>query len=191
MKINCSFWLAMAFIFISSAHTSFGAPTLLFGTIPATGSISGSAGTTIGWGYTLTNQDSALWFSADSLNTSAAFSNGVFDTNNFDSPVVAPGQTVTEAFLATTAGLAELTWNAGAPANAQDSGLFQLSVTWYTEDPNLCGFACVYTGTAQGSASTPYSASVVAPEPASAETVGCTCLIGLMVWRAWHVYRRQ
>jgi hypothetical protein len=146
-------------------------PMISFGTIPSNGAISGPAGSTIGWGYSITNDDSALWVAAQSLNTSTAFTNGVFDTNNFDLPVIAPGQTVSEAFAANSEGLAELTWDADAALGSENSGVFELSLAWYTENPILCGFTCTYGDPAQSFASTPYSALVapamITPEPST------------------------
>src|SRR5262249_46644330 len=125
--------------------------TFDFATIPASGSIAGPRSVPFGWGYIITNQDGTNWVSADTLNTSAGFVDGTYDSSIFDSPVIGPGASVTRIFIANTAGLAKFTWNATAPTNDVNAGNFTLNVSWYTMDPNTCGFTCVFGGPQQNS----------------------------------------
>ena len=75
--------------------TSVFAGSFTFSLIPASGDVSGPAGSTVGWGYTLTN-DTALWIQPMGV-SAGAFLNG---TPNliFDFPAVAPNSFVTLVF---------------------------------------------------------------------------------------------
>jgi hypothetical protein len=89
-------------------------PVFTFNTVPSSGDISGAPGQTIGWGYSITNEDSADYLVLTNLD-SGTFLNGAA-SGLFDFPIVAPGQTVTENFDALLSqGLYELTWHSDAP----------------------------------------------------------------------------
>ena len=139
--------------------------------IPLSGDISGPAGSTVGWGYTLTN-NTALWIQATAV-SSDAFQNG---TPNlvFDFPSVAPGSFVTLDFslvanlfcAAPPCGLYSLTWDATAPVGFVNAGMFIVSSDFYDGDPNNGGNDL---GPAPD-ASAAYSATVTGsgvPEPSS------------------------
>jgi hypothetical protein len=147
-----------------------------FGTVPAAGVINGPSGSTIGWGYTITNESATDWLVTTGLNA-GLFLDGTPDGSYFDFPVVAPEQTVTTDFdLDTFAGLYGLTWDADAPVGFTDSGQFTLSAEWWTGDPSAAGaFIEVAADVNAG-----YSASVAnvessVPEPSSLALV----LVGL------------
>lgn len=102
--------------------------------------LSGPPGSTVGWGYTITNNTSN-WLEALSLDA-GSFTNG---TPNliFDFPTVAPDSSVTEDFSAVTTvscssppcGLYEFTWDNDAPAGTVNSGTFTLSSEYFSGDP--------------------------------------------------------
>jgi hypothetical protein len=139
---------------------------ILFDLIPADGSVSGTPGSLVGWGYSITNTDPSDWFLSTDLN-SDSFSNGT-PTLLFDFPEVAPGATVTEAFdPANSIGLFELQWDPSAPIGTVNSGNFVLSGELWDGDPfnggtfiaDALDSSAAYTATVTGSASTPEPAS--------------------------------
>jgi hypothetical protein len=140
--------------------------------IPATGDVSGSAGSTVGWGYTISN-NTPNWLEPLSL-SAGSFSDG---TPNliFNYPDIGPNSSVAEDFsLVTTpscssppCGLYEFAWASNAPAGTVNSGAFVVSSDYFSGNP------ANPTSTDLGAApdaSADYSASVssavtVTPEP--------------------------
>ena len=107
--------------------------TFTFSVIPGTGDISGSPGSTVGWGYSITNKSTTDWLGELGL-TAGVFTNGVANAI-FDYPIIAPGQTVTEFFNASVPlGLYEFTWNATAPVGSVNSGAFLLTGSFYADE---------------------------------------------------------
>lgn len=124
--------------------------------------VAGPAGSTVGWGYTISNQSSTSWLVVTALSA------GIFDhgTPNyvFDFPDIAPGASVTASFDAVgLAGLYEFTWDASAPAGFVNSGFFILSAQWWDGDPLAGGNfltdaldeSAAYSATVLGSPSVP------------------------------------
>lgn len=135
-----------------------------FSTLPVSGNVSGSAGATVGWGYSITNQSSSDWLVTTNL-TADSFLNGT-PTLLFDFPFIAPGQTAAESFNpAASSGLYEVTWDSSAPAGFVNVGNFALSAQWWTGNPIGDG---VFIADAPD-VNTSYSASVgpatAVPEP--------------------------
>ena len=107
---------------------------VVFTLLPADGNVFGAPGSLVGWGYSLTNTDSSNWFNSTNLN-SDSFSNGT-PTLLFDFPILAPGDSVTEAFDSVNSiGLFELQWGPSAPVGFVNSGNFTLSGEWWDGDP--------------------------------------------------------
>jgi hypothetical protein len=148
-----------------------------FSPIPGDGNVSGLPGSTVGWGYTITNDSTTYWLVTSGL-SSDPFLNG---TPNliFDFPDLAPGATVTVNFdPSIPAGLFEFTWNPAAPVGFANSGNFDLSAQWWSGDP-LNGGTFVM-GAPDVFAS--YSASVTStPEP-PAYLLLLSALIVLTMW---------
>ena len=143
------------------------ADTYTFTAVPA--DVSGPAGSTVGWGYSITNQSTADWLVPTDL-SAGVFENGTPESL-FDFPAVAPGVTVTVDFdfdPVSPVGLYELTWDATAPAGFVDSGSFDLQAEWWDNDPaangNLLGDApevsAAYSATVSGSLSVPEPSSL-------------------------------
>ena len=65
-----------------------------FSLLPSNMQIAGDAGTTIGWGYSITN-NSTYWLLPFTLATDSTFQHATVTTNPFDYPALAPGTTVT------------------------------------------------------------------------------------------------
>jgi len=143
-----------------------------FSLLPTDGNVAGTPGSTIGWGYSLTNQSSTYWLVTSGLNA-GSFQNA---TPNliFDFPDLAPGATVTVPFnAAMAAGLYELTWGSSAPLNFTNTGTFVLSAQWWNGNP--LGNGTFVTNAPN--ASQAYAATVT-PEPATGGTIGL-CLLAL------------
>ena len=168
------------FFLISGQSTCFaqGIATWDFGTIPQDGAISGTPGSTIGWGYTVTNNSPTLWLLAQDF---AVHHNFQYDIGNdflFDHPALPPNTSVYVPFDGTN-GLVSLTWAPNAPLGFVNSGTFELFASWYDDDPYQNGNYVQYAG----SKTTPYRATVEAaanvPEPnpltwlLGTGTVGC------------------
>ena len=160
--------------------------TVTFATIPADGMISGPPGSTVGWGYSITNNSSLESYVATGLSADV-FQNGS-PLAIFDFPVVAPMTTVTEDFTLNTAditlslGLFEFTWDPGAPVPFTNSGTFDLSGEFCVDptDPTTC--------TAAPDAFASYSVTSMSPagvpEPATLLLAASGLLVGLLRRRA-------
>lgn len=144
--------------------------------IPISGDIAGPAGSTIGWGYTITN-NTALWIQTEAVD-SDAFLNG---TPNliFDFPAVAPGSFVTLDFTMVATGscafppcgLYSLTWDTAAPTGFVNSGTFIVSSDFYSDDPNNGGTDLGPAPDASASYSATVTGSAI-PEPTSLLLLG-------------------
>ncbi|HYR85429.1 MAG TPA: hypothetical protein VE422_15185 [Terriglobia bacterium] len=129
-----------------------------FDTLPASGDVAGPAGSTAGWGYSVTNTSLTDWLVLTSV-TAGAFLNGT-PASLFDFPIVAPGTTATVAFdVLAGFGLYQLTWDPTAPAGFVNSGTFVLSAEWWNGDPGTNGSFL----TLADDQSAPYTATVTAP----------------------------
>jgi len=105
-----------------------------FSTIPPSGDISGAAGSTVGWGYTVTNNSLDQWLMFNSIHSDVGFVNGTDNSGVFDFPVVAPNSTMTANYDGTN-GLYEFTLNPVVAAGFSNSGNFVLSAEWWSGDP--------------------------------------------------------
>jgi len=139
--------------------------SLTFDLIPLTGNVAGLPASTVGWGYSITNNSSTDWLLTTNM-VSDSFLYGT-PTLLFDFPEVAPGATVTESFDPVgLTGLYEDVLGASSPGGSTDSGNFVLSAQWYDGDPFNGGN---YIADAPDT-NAAYSATVTgssAPEPAS------------------------
>ncbi|MCX6627871.1 MAG: PEP-CTERM sorting domain-containing protein [Candidatus Solibacter sp.] len=130
---------------------------------PVSGAISGTAESTIGWGYTLTNNDTDLWLLPADLNADG-FARALA-MPLFTFPAVAPGASLSVAFQADIDGLYQITWDADAPSGWTEYGFFRLNFDWWAGDPLNGGSFDSYAGYRE----LPYSAEVTAvPEPGAA-----------------------
>jgi hypothetical protein len=171
MRKQCVILLVLGTIVVL-LPTSVFAGSFTFSLIPISGDVSGPAGSTVGWGYTLTN-DTALWIQPMGV-SAGAFQNG---TPNliFDFPAVGPNSFVTLDFslvptgscASPPCGFYELTWDSDAPSGFMNNGTFTISSDYYSCDPSQPG--CNDLGAAPD-ASADYSATVSGgpvPEPST------------------------
>ena len=139
--------------------------TFTFALDPENGSVAGAPGRTVGWGFTLRNQDPANWLEVYALDADP-FAFG--DPEPLSFPIVGPGATVVEAFVRNVQGLFQVTIDRDAPLGPLDSGVFQIFVQWYDGDP-LGGGQLLEPLVAKVEARAPYSVTgrVAVPEPNS------------------------
>jgi hypothetical protein len=166
---------ARALIVILSLATLQAAPRAFadgytFALLPAGGNVAGPPGSTVGWGYSITNQSTTDWLVTSALNSDSF----LFGTPNliFDFPDLGPRATTTVPFdLVAGTGLFELTWDSSAPVGFMNFGIFTLSAEWYDGDPLGTGN---YISDASDTKAT-YSATVspaAVPEPSVALLLG-------------------
>ncbi len=155
------------------------ADSFTFATIPASGAISGFPGSTIGWGYTITNQ------SATDVLVFTGLSAGLFQNGTplvlFDFPIVAPGATVSVPFDPLNGlGLYQLTWDPNAPIGFVNSGTFIVTGDFCTD------IFCSNVVQGNQSQSASYAATVVpTPEPASLTLVAAGLAGVVSRFRRW------
>jgi PEP-CTERM motif-containing protein len=139
-----------------------------FTLLPPSGDISGLPGSTIGWGYTLTNDSSLDWLVLSGLNEDPIV-NATPDASLFDFPILAPGETRSVAYNpATSSGLFQITWDALAPEGFVNTGLFVLSGEFWDRDPLAGGsFLALADDQSAKYTATVASAPTPVPEPAS------------------------
>ena len=108
-------------------------------TLPGT-AIFGPAGSTVGWGYQITN-GTANW--VETLNLTADIFTSGMPLSIFDFPAIAPNsslsvsfsQVVTGACPAPDCGIFEFTWNAGVAAGTTNSGTFTITSEFFGTNP--------------------------------------------------------
>jgi len=161
-------------------------PIISFSTLPANGQVSGAPGSTVGWGYSITNNGTD-WLVITSLNADPFTS----ATPNllFDFPIIDPGATVTEPYNPSIGtGLFELLWDTSAALGFSNSGTFVLSGEWWTDNPLDGGVFIEDAPDVNAS----YTASVnTVPEPATfwilftgLSLIGLVRLISQRPWKS-------
>jgi hypothetical protein len=168
------------------------ADSLSFTTLPNPGNVSGTAGSTVGWGYSITNDSASDYLDISAIDSDLfAATDGIPDASIFTFPNLAPGQTISQAYdPADALGLFQFTWNAGLPAGTTEAGQFTLYGAFC--DPSV-DFFCAEDGTVLSTAlaSAAYSATVIpssstpVPEPSSFLLLfSGLCGIGLLTRRS-------
>ena len=142
--------------------------------IPMSGDISGSAGSTIGWGFTIDNQsDSTLFLDTVSADV---FQHATPNAGIFSFPEIDPNSSLTIDYLMGTDGLYEITWDANAPAGFVNSGTFLVTAEW-CEASGSCSAAPDQTA----AYSTTVTGSTAVPEPATWLLLGAG--LAVVGWR--------
>jgi hypothetical protein len=122
---------------------------------PPDGVISGAPGSTVGWGFSLTN--GADWVSIDSVTTenessplggvSGGFTSYMDLLGGLSNGVTPPDKTWALAFSPGSpgTGLGQYAIDPGTPSGASDSGDFVIFYDEFSADPNTCGSCYVDT----------------------------------------------
>lgn len=158
--------LALVALFLLASRTTYADP-FTFTTIPSSGTVIGGPGSTVGWGYSITNLSSTNWLEITALNA-GAFLLGTPDASIFNFPILEPGATVIVSYVPGLSGLFEFTWDLTAPVGFENIGMFLLSGAFWNGDP-FGGGEFVELATDQ---SAPYTARVSSlgtpvPEPST------------------------
>lgn len=168
--------LILAVILALGLGVASAAPLYSFTVLPMAGILTGLAGSTLGWGYAITN-DSDDYMVTTALNADL-FAHAL-PRVLFDFPVVAPHGTAARQFVVDNAGLFQLTWEQSAPPGTINAGLFALSVDYYSGDP-LAGGAYLFTA---DDAYAAYAATVGARAVPAPATLPLMVLgLGLLAW---------
>jgi len=166
------YWISLALGLLLTTRPS-RADSLTFTVTPM--DVSGPAGTTVGWGFTLTNSIS----STDYLDISGidsdlfASPDGLPDASIFLFPNLAPGQSATQLYdPVDQLGLFQFSWNPGLPVGTTQSGQFRLMGAFC--DPTVDHFCAeddsvksVALATANYSATVSAAPGTSVPEPSS------------------------
>src|SRR5687768_4140918 len=165
IRIWASHLLLVSVVLLVS-QTAYADP-FTFSTIPSSGTVIGGPGSTVGWGYSITNLSSTNWLMITALN-SGAFLLGTPDASIFNFPILEPGATVTVTYVPGTSGLFEFSWDLSAPDDFENIGMFLLSGEFWSGDPFAGG---AFVGFAEDQ-SAPYIARVSSsgtpvPEPST------------------------
>lgn len=151
--------------------------------LPLNGQIDGAPGQTIGWGYTLFNDDPTNFLVTTGISSdpfSAATPQVLFEF-----PVVGPGVVLSVPLdLITFRGLYAIRWDDNAPVGTTNLGNFGIAAEWWSDDPLNGG---VFIGAAD-LALAPYSAEVAVssvPEPSQFFPIFFATLV--VVWRSFRV----
>lgn len=148
---------------------------------PFSGNIAGSAGSNVGWGFTLT-PDSTFWISVltSSLTDESDPGLGVY-TDFIGSQggpvnaVLGPGSPDwMETFdFVSQVGVGSFSIDPAAPAGAIDSGILDVEYETFSADPNVCGSCGIGFADATADVSVQVTAT---PEPAVGWLAACTIL---------------
>ncbi len=140
-----------------------GYTTFNFGLNPSSGIAAALPGGSLGWGYSVTNNDLNNWLVLAGLQPTVNFEHVSGITDIFDYPTIAPGGTLTTPWLPDLSGLYQIAWDGSTPSNYSLSGQFVIDAAWYSDDPNVCP-QCLVEGPAQTQAIASFTA-VTTPEP--------------------------
>lgn len=188
MRINSMrmsfFWVAPVLLVIGPGAR---ADSVTFLAVPSV--VSGPAGSTVGWGYSITNNSSTDYLDITSIDSDLFLAaDGTPDASIFNFPNLAPGQTAVQAYDPTDSlGLFQFTWNSGVPAGTTETGVFTLYGAFCAPTDPFCADDLSVASTALGS--TAYSAAVAANSSTLSEPSGFLllalglALVGVVVRR--------
>ena len=144
-------------------------------------SITGAPGTTIGWGYSLYNDNTSDWYVPDSIST-PSFTIGIPNVL-FDYPSVAPLTTVSQSYVTGLQGLLELAISSSANIGAVDLGTIYLYGSFWDSDPYTNSSATIVASapTVSANVTSTVTAPATTPEPASIWLLVSACTVAVLV----------
>jgi PEP-CTERM motif len=151
--------------------------------------LSGAPGSTVGWGYTITNS-TTNWVQTMGL-SSTSFPAGLSPLAIFDYPAIAPNSSVTEFFslsslsgpcVTAPCGLYEVVIASNASATTLN-GSFTLSADFFSGDPRIDSVDIGAAPNAIATYSLTVSPGASVPEPASGVLMFTAAVAGLLVRR--------
>ncbi len=142
-----------------------------FTTVPNPGAVSGTPGSTVGWGYTLTNDSSTDYLvTLDVFGDVVLDSLGTVDTSIFDVPIVAPLGTVNESYDPANPlnmfGLSQLFLDPGLTPGTTATGKFYIDAVFCDVTLTICNSTIETESSAVAITVTSPSGAPV-PEPSS------------------------
>jgi len=178
----------LGFLLLASAGRARADGTYSFSIVPPSGAASGSPGSTIGWGYSITNNSTTdLLVTLDANEDSVLDSLGTV-TAIFDAPIIAPNTTATESYDSMAMlGLIELTLDPGLPVGTTATGhIFMVAMFCTALDPTTgmpvnCGKVINESVSYNVTVTPPPGTGV--PEPSSMLLLfSGLCGIGMCIW---------
>jgi hypothetical protein len=178
------YWVSLALALLLTTHPT-RADSLTFIVTPS--DVSGPAGTTVGWGFSITNTSTTDYLDISGIDSNLFLStDGTPDASIFLFPNLAPGQTITQAYdPADFLGLFQFTWNPDVPTGTTEAGQFTLfgafcdpAVDQYCAEDLTVSSTALATG--DYSATVSPSVVVATPEPSSALLVAAGLFV--LVW---------
>jgi len=188
MGINLRWRFAVAVSLFLVASGARADAIVLFMATPT--DVSGPAGTTVGWGYTITNNTTTDYLDISDIDSDLSLAtDGVPDASIFNFPNLAPGETATQDYdPGDDLGLFQFTWNSDVATGTTETGTFTIyGALCGTTDP-YCADDGSVTSTVLASAD--YSVTVApatvvpTPEPSAlAMLVFGMAALGGLRWR--------
>ncbi|HKM89149.1 MAG TPA: PEP-CTERM sorting domain-containing protein [Candidatus Acidoferrales bacterium] len=183
------YWVSLALGVLLATPAAW-ADSLTFTVLPT--DVSGPAGTTVGWGFSITNNSTTDYLDISGIDSDLfAAADGTPDASIFLFPNLAPGQTMTQVYdPVDDLGLFQFTWNTGLTTGTTETGVFTLNGAFCPLVDQFCVEDGSVTSTALAtgaySATVSPSGGVITPEPSAALLLGT----GLFVL-GWIARRRQ
>lgn len=141
---------------------------------PIGGAVSGTPGSTVGWGFTVTNTTSDYLLLTDSFVTGAFSTLGTYvDEIVSQSIVIIPGSSVTQVFIAGVSGTGSFLISSTATFGQSASGNINIDYALFSQNPNDPNFdpgSFLSAGTLSAGASVSIAPAV--PEPSSLMLMG-------------------
>src|SRR5271169_4448082 len=123
----------LGFLLLMIAGRARADDTYTFSTVPPGGGASGPPGSTIGWGYSITNNSTTDFLVTLDVNEDSVLDSLGMVTAIFDAPILAPGSSATESYDPVNMfGLIELTLDPGLPVGTTATGNIFMDATFCT-----------------------------------------------------------